>query len=335
MIIQENISLLNFNTFHIDATARYFAEYYSIDELNNILSSSWRKDLPLLCIGGGSNLLFTKDYEGVVLHSGMKNILVSGEDKSHIYLYADSGVIWDDFVAYCVDHNLYGAENLSLIPGEVGASAIQNIGAYGVEAKDIISKVHTIEINTGKIRTFDVIECAYGYRQSIFKKDLKDQYIITGVTFRLSKEPCFMLSYGNLNSMINDNEITLSNVRNTIIDIRRSKLPDPAVTGNAGSFFMNPFVSKEKYESLLKTYPDMPHYLVDEFNVKVPAGWLIERCGWKGKSLGQAAVHDKQALVLINKGAATAQEIISLAKQVCQDVHTKFGIEIHPEVIYI
>lgn len=335
MLIQENISLLQYNTFHIDASARYFVEYKSTEELTSFLASEISQKLPLLCIGGGSNLLFTKDFEGIVLHCGMKNIKVTGEDKHHVYLYADAGIIWDDFVAYCVDHNLYGSENLSLIPGEVGASAIQNIGAYGVEAKDIIHKVHTVEIATGHPRIFDVIECAYGYRQSIFKKQLRDQYIVTGVTYKLSKEPCFILSYGNLNNMLADEEVTLSNVRRTIIEIRQSKLPDPQIMGNAGSFFMNPFVTKDKYESLLKTYPDMPHYFVDEFTVKVPAGWLIERCGWKGKSIGQAAVHDKQALVLINKGGATAQEIITLAEHVCEDVYSAFGIDIHPEVIYI
>lgn len=335
MLIQENISLFNHNTFHIDASARYYVEYYSVEELTEFLCAPWRLNYPLFCIGSGSNLLFTRNYEGIILHSGMKSIRISEDKGNFADVYADAGVIWDDFVAYTVEHNLYGAENLSLIPGEVGASAIQNIGAYGIEAKDIIYKVHTIEIATGKKRDFDCIECAYGYRQSIFKNELKDQYIVTGVTYRLRKESGFVLSYGNLSNLLEGKDVTLKTVRNAIIEVRESKLPDPEVTGNAGSFFMNPFVPRNKYDALKMTYPDMPHYFVDEFTVKVPAGWLIEQCGWKGRSLGQAAVHDKQALVLINKGGANAQEIINLAQTICKDVKVKFDIDIRPEVIYI
>lgn len=335
MLIQENISILNHNTFHIDAHARYFVEYNSIEELQQFISSDLIRNYPMFCIGSGSNLLFTGDYNGILLHSGMTSIHVTCEKGNFVDVYADAGVVWDDFVAYSVDKGLFGAENLSLIPGEVGATAIQNIGAYGIEAKDIIHQVHVIEIATGRKRDFDCVECAYGYRQSIFKNELKDQYIITGVTYRLRKESEFVLSYGNLSHLLEGKDITLQTVRNTIIEVRESKLPDPKILGNAGSFFMNPFVSRDKYESLKQTYPDMPHYFVDEFTVKVPAGWLIEQCGWKGKGIGQAAVHDKQALVLVNKGGAKAEDIVRLATAVCADVKNKFDIEIRPEVIYI
>ena len=335
MLIQENISILNHNTFHIDARARYFVEYSNIEELQDFLASELTAKYPLFCIGSGSNLLFTGDYKGILLHSGMTSISITGENGNFVDVYADAGVVWDDFVAYSVAKGLYGAENLSLIPGEVGATAIQNIGAYGIEAKDIIHQVHAIEIATGRKRDFDRVECAYGYRQSIFKNELKDQYIVTGVTYRLRKESEFVLSYGNLSHLLEGRDITLQTVRDTIIEVRESKLPDPKILGNAGSFFMNPFVSREKYESLKQTFPDMPHYFVDEFTVKVPAGWLIEQCGWKGKGIGQAAVHDKQALVLVNKGGATAQDIVDLAKCICEDVKIKFDIIIRPEVIYI
>ncbi|MGL5771872.1 MAG: UDP-N-acetylmuramate dehydrogenase [Bacteroidales bacterium] len=335
MRIEENFSLLNYNTFHIDAQTRYFVEYDNEAELGAILSDTRFEGLPLFHIGGGSNLLFTKDYAGVILHSNMKAINLVREDEQHVYLYAESGVTWDDFVAYCVARTYYGAENLSLIPGEVGSSAIQNIGAYGIEAKDIIGQVHCIALADGKPHTFDQIECAYGYRQSKFKSEWKNKYIVTGVTFCLNKQENYTLSYGNLQELLKDKEINLELVRQTIIEVRESKLPDTKVLGNAGSYFMNPFVKKSEFDKLKEQYPNIPSYFVDEFTVKVPAGWLIEQCGWKGKSLGHAAVHDKQALVLVNKGGATAQEIVDLAANVVADVKAKFGIAIHPEVIYI
>lgn len=335
MRIEENFSLLSYNTFHIEAQTRYFAEYDNETELASILADKRFSELPKFHIGGGSNLLFTKDYEGVILHSNMKDISLIHEDDQYIYLYAQSGVIWDDFVAYCAEHSYYGAENLSLIPGEVGSSAIQNIGAYGIEAKDIIYQVHCIALEDGKKYTFDQIDCAYGYRQSKFKTDWKNKYIVTGVTFRLNKQESYTLSYGNLQELLKDEEINLSSVRRAIIEVRESKLPDTNKLGNAGSYFMNPFVEKSKFDALKSTYPNIPSYFVDEFTVKVPAGWLIEQCGWKGKSLGNAAIHDKQALVIINKGNATAKEIIELAITVARDVKNKFNIDIHPEVIYI
>ena len=243
-----------------------------------------------------------------------------------------AGEVWDDFVAWAVERGLGGVENLSLIPGEVGASAVQNIGAYGVEAKDVIALVEAIDLSNGQKRVFGTEECNYAYRQSIFKNALKGKYAITYVTYRLQKQPVLKLDYGNIRAVLGDNgQHTISDVRQAIIDIRNAKLPDPKVQGNAGSFFMNPVVSREKFLSIQKDYPQMPFYEV-EGGVKIPAGWMIDQCGWKGKSLGRAGVHDKQALVLVNLGGASSEEIITLCNTICKDVYDKFGIDIHPEV---
>ena len=247
-----------------------------------------------------------------------------------------AGEVWDDFVAWAVERGLGGVENLSLIPGEVGASAVQNIGAYGVEAKDVIAMVEAVDLQSGEKRIFAPQECDYSYRQSIFKKQLKGRYAITYVTYRLQKTPQLKLDYGNLRTVLTNqstvnSQLSIRQVRQAIIDIRNAKLPDPKVQGNAGSFFMNPVVSREKFLSLQKDYPQMPYYEV-EGGVKIPAGWMIDQCGWKGKALGRAGVHDKQALVLVNLGGATSDEIITLCNTICKDVKEKFGIDIHPEV---
>ena len=244
--------------------------------------------------------------------------------------------MWDDFVAWAVERGYGGVENLSLIPGEVGASAVQNIGAYGVEAKDVIAMLEAVDLQSGEKRIFAPQECDYSYRQSIFKKQLKGRYAITYVTYRLQKTPQLKLDYGNLRTVLTNqstvnSQLSIRQVRQAIIDIRNAKLPDPKVQGNAGSFFMNPVVSREKFLSLQKDYPQMPYYEV-EGGVKIPAGWMIDQCGWKGKSLGRAGVHDKQALVLVNLGGASSEEIITLCNTICKDVYDKFGIDIHPEV---
>lgn len=331
-----NFSLLKYNTFGMDVQAARFVEYESVEELKHILSSFAPEDL-FLQIGGGSNLLFTDNFPGTVLHSCIKGREVVEEDEESVYLRVGAGEVWDDFVAYCVENGWGGVENLSLIPGEVGASAVQNIGAYGVEAKDLITKVETIEIATCNERSFSVEECAYAYRKSIFKEEWKGQYIVTYVTYRLSKKPIFHLDYGNMKAELEKRggEVTLSTIRNVVIAIRQAKLPDPAIQGNAGSFFMNPVIDRSLYEGLLEEYPDMPHYDVDESHVKIPAAWMIDQCGWKGHSLGRAGVHDKQALVLVNRGGATGSEIIMLSQAVRQSVKDKFGIDIHPEVNFI
>jgi UDP-N-acetylmuramate dehydrogenase len=246
-----------------------------------------------------------------------------------------SGEVWDDVVAYCIAHGLYGMENLSLIPGDVGASAVQNIGAYGAEAKDLIVEVEAVEIASGRLVTFRGEDCGYGYRDSKFKHEWKNKYLITYVTYQLSTTFEPRLDYGNIRSELERKGITTptaQQLRDTIIEIRNAKLPDPKVMGNAGSFFMNPIVSREKYETLAVQYEGMPHYNIDADKVKIPAGWMIDQCGWKGKSLGRAGVHDKQALVLVNRGGATGAEIVALCETIRKDVKAKFDIDIHPEV---
>ena len=326
-------SLLSHNTFGMDVKAARFVEYKSEEELLGFLSSGeFRK--PYLHIGGGSNLLFLADYPGLILHSAIGGIEIVSETDEWVEVRVGAGVVWDDFVAYTVAHGWYGAENLSLIPGEVGASAVQNIGAYGMEAKDLIVSVETVEAMTGKKRCFSNAECRYAYRESIFKKELKGQYFVTYVTCRLGKLPVFHLDYGNVRAELEKEglEPTLANVRRVIISIRKNKLPDPEVTGNAGSFFMNPVISRSRFEALRAEYPDMPSYPLEGDRVKVPAGWLIDRCGWKGKALGPAAVHDRQALVLVNRGGATGRDVLRLADEVVRSVHDRFGITISPEV---
>ena len=324
-------SLLPYNTFGIDVSASRFLEYASVAELEEYIAQG-AVTTPFLHIGGGSNLLFTKDYDGLVLHSRIGGIEVTAEDSQAVSLRVGAGVVWDDFVACCVEHGWYGAENLSLIPGEVGASAVQNIGAYGVEVKDLITAVETVNIQ-GYERVYSVEECEYAYRNSIFKRPENKSVFVTYVRFRLSKEERYTLDYGTIRQELAKYPApTLPIVRKVIIEIRESKLPDPKVTGNAGSFFMNPIVAKEKLEALQRDYPRIPYYELPDGRVKIPAGWMIDQCGWKGKSLGPAAVHDKQALVLVNRGGAKGSDIIALSDAVRASVRDKFGIDIHPEV---
>jgi UDP-N-acetylmuramate dehydrogenase len=331
MIDQENYSLLRHNTFGIDAKCKRFIEYSSVEEAQQVAGMITGADRPLLILGGGSNLLLTGDYNGTVLHSGIRFL----EQTDECHVRCGSGFIWDDVVDYCVANNLYGAENLSIIPGEVGASAVQNIGAYGAEAKDLIECVEAVEIETGQICRFTNTECAYSYRQSKFKHAWKNRFLITAVTYKLSKTYNPKLDYGNIRVALAAKGIdnpTAMQLRETIIDIRNAKLPDPKVLGNAGSFFMNPVVSTHKYNQLAQQYVGMPHYTIDSEYEKIPAGWLIEQCGWKGKALGKAAVHNKQALVLVNCGGATGSEVVQLYKTIQHDVKQKFDIEIKPEV---
>ena len=336
----KDYSLLNHNTFGMDVKAKRYVEYDSEEELKNLIPTL---DGEVLHIGGGSNLLFKGNFEGTILHSAICGIeelstvnCQLSTVKGEVLVRVGAGEVWDDFVAWAVERGLGGVENLSLIPGEVGASAVQNIGAYGVEAKDVIALVEAVDLQSGEKRIFAPQECDYAYRQSIFKKQLKGRYAITYVTYRLQKTPQLKLDYGNLRTVLTNqstvnSQLSIRQVRQAIIDIRNAKLPDPKVQGNAGSFFMNPVVSREKFLSLQKDYPQMPYYEV-EGGVKIPAGWMIDQCGWKGKSLGRAGVHDKQALVLVNLGGATSEEIITLCNTICKDVYDKFGIDIHPEV---
>lgn len=332
----KNYSLLAQNTFGIEARCHRFLEYSSVEEAQQIVSSLTTEDEPLLILGGGSNLLLTGDYPGTVLHSAIKGIKVlSDKEPASVFLESGSGEVFDDVVAFAVENGYHGAENLSIIPGEVGASAVQNIGAYGVEAKDIIYKVEAVEIATGKLVVFDNADCEYSYRQSKFKHEWRDKYLVTHVIYRLSRTFVPDLDYGNIRSSLEKKGIaspTAQQLREVIIEIRNAKLPDPKVQGNAGSFFMNPIVGKAKYEELASQYPGMPHYTIDADHEKIPAGWMIDQCGWKGKSLGKAGVHDKQALVLVNRGGATGADIVRLCETIQKDVKEKFGIEIHPEV---
>lgn len=337
------------NTFGIDARCTRLLEFSSVDELRNHWQeiAEARRQGKLLIIGRGSNLLPTGDYDGLVVRSRIMGRTLIAPYKIEV----GSGETVDEIIAWSIAQGLYGMENLSLIPGEVGASAVQNIGAYGVEAKDFIVSLHALDIETGEIVGITNAECEYGYRQSRFKKDWKNRFVITDVTYQLSTTFTPHIDYGNIRKVleekgiscnVEDGQLSAQLLRDTIIDIRNAKLPDYEVEGNAGSFFMNPIVSKEKFEELIAKYPNMPYYPITtpasslgragEGAVKLPAGWLIDQCGWKGKTLGRAGVHDKQALVLVNKGGATGEEVVALCRQVQKDVLERFGVEIHPEV---
>lgn len=337
MNIYTDYSLKSRHTFGMDVQTALFIEYATKEELKEILQNQQLEEGRWLHIGGGSNLLFMGDYSGTILHSSIKGYEVLSEDAEEAVVRVGAGEVWDDFVAYTVAQGWYGAENLSWIPGEVGASAVQNIGAYGVEAKDLIVNVETIEVATGEERIFSNAECAYAYRESIFKLSLKGQYIVTHVSYRLKKTSSYHLDYGNVRAELAkaNFDLTLANVRQVIIDIRQAKLPDPNVQGNAGSFFMNPIVPRAHFEALQKDYPQIPHYEVDADRVKIPAAWMIDQCGWKGKRLGNAGVHDKQALVLVNCGGATGAEVVCLSEEIQQSVFKMFGIQIYPEVNFI
>lgn len=319
------------NTFGFNVEAALFVEYGSVEELEKLIAERCIAS-PFLHIGQGSNLLFSKNYEGTVLHSCIADVKVTAEDEEKVAVRVGAGVVWDDFVAYCVEQGWYGVENLSLIPGEVGASAVQNIGAYGVEVKDLISSVETINIH-GEKRVYQLDECEYAYRRSIFKKPEMKSVFVTYVNFILNKKEYYTLDYGTIRQELEKYPaVDLKTLRRVIIDIRESKLPDPKVLGNAGSFFMNPIVPRAQFEVLQCRYPSMPHYEVDADRVKIPAGWMIDQCGWKGKALGPAAVHDKQALVLVNLGGATGEDVIALSDAVRTSVREKFGVDICPEV---
>ena len=331
---ERNYSLKAHNTFGIDAKCSRFIEFEDEEEAIEVARILRESATPYIIIGGGSNLLLTKDFDGIVVRSGIKGYCFE-DDGSCERMTCGSGEVWDDMVATSIKAGYYGMENLSLIPGDVGASAVQNIGAYGVEASDLILCVWMIEISTGKPWMITNEDCEYGYRQSRFKQDWKNRFLITRVAYGLKRTFQPHLDYGNIRQELERRGIqepTAQQLRDVIIDIRNAKLPDPKIEGNAGSFFMNPIVTRQKYEKLAAQYPDMPHYKVDSRYEKIPAGWMIEQCGWKGKSLGRAGVHNKQALVLVNRGGATGAEIVALCDAIRKDVKTKFGIDIHPEV---
>lgn len=335
MNIETHKSLQSYNTFGIAITAEYFAEIKSIEEFRALIRDPAFQNEKKIILGGGSNILFTKDYNGLVIKNSIAGIELLKEDASYTWMKVAAGESWHSFVLYCVEHNLAGIENLSLIPGLVGAAPMQNIGAYGVEVKDTCESVEAVHIISGETKVFTNEECGFGYRESIFKHELKDQYLITGVIFKLHKIFKPLINYGDIKRTLEEmrvKEITIKAVSDAVIKIRTSKLPDPKLIGNAGSFFKNPVISKKLFKTLISKYPLIPSYPQKGGEMKIPAGWLIEQCGWKGKIVGHTGAHKSQALVLVNYGGAKGDEVYQLALEIQRSVKERFGIEILPEV---
>lgn len=330
MEIRQNISLKPYNTFGIQANAKRFISVNSVIALKEIIASE--KDIFLL--GGGSNILLTGDVEKLVIYLNTKGIIVNDFDVDTVLITAEAGENWHEFVLWCVSQNYGGLENLALIPGNVGTSPIQNIGAYGVEIKDVFQQLEAVEILTGKSEIFTNADCNFGYRNSVFKNELKGKYIITNVTFKLSKKNHQInISYAALSALLADKENpSIKEIADAVIAIRQSKLPDPKEIGNSGSFFKNPTIEAHSFQLLQKKYPEIPHYVISENEIKIPAGWLIEQCGFKGKRFGDAGIHEKQALVLVNYNNASGKEIYELAKKIQQKVQEIFKISLEIEV---
>lgn len=334
MLIQENISLLPYNTFRIDVNAKYFAEVVSIDDLKELVSSEIFKNNKRFVLGGGSNLLLTQNFEGLVIRLGIKGIKVC-EEESDVYVEAGAAEVWNDFVQYTVNKGYAGLENLTLIPGTVGASPIQNIGAYGVEMKDSCFSVEAFHIDSGRIVKFSKEDCKFGYRESVFKNELKGQYIITSVVFKLSKIPNLKLHYGAIEEELRKRNIvnpSIRNVADVVAEIRVSKLPDPSTIGNSGSFFKNPVIDPSLFSDLNKKFPEMVHYPTNDGKIKLAAGWLIEQCGWKGKQIGEVGTWKNQALVIVNHGKATGKEVYDFSELIINSVFERFGVSLEREV---
>ncbi|MFZ5971845.1 MAG: UDP-N-acetylmuramate dehydrogenase [Bacteroidota bacterium] len=334
--ISERVSLKAFNTFGIDVYADFFCTVRSVQEFVALIQTVTYRQQRSLILGGGSNVLFLDDFKGLVIKNEIKGIEILHETDDYIFVRVGAGEVWHEFVMYCMQHNWGGIENLSLIPGTVGAAPMQNIGAYGVEVKDVIDNVDAVDVRTGEVRTFSNAECQFGYRESVFKGTLKEKFFISSVTLRLRKKNHQLhTSYGAIREVLASKKIsspTIQNISEAVIEIRSGKLPDPTKVGNAGSFFKNPVVTPDQFNELKKTYPTIPGYVSENQEVKVPAGWLIEQCGWKGKRKGDAGVHTHQALVLVNHGSAKGAEIFSLANEVKKSVKMKFNIELSTEV---
>ena len=329
----QNTSLKAYNTFGIDVAAEHLVSIESTSELVKTLAEINQKEL--LILGGGSNVLFMNDIKGTVLLNKLEGISVVDENEGHVWVKAGGGVNWHEFVLHCIHQNWAGIENLSLIPGSVGAAPMQNIGAYGVEIKNVFHELEAVEISSGKIKTFSNKECQFGYRESVFKRALKGQYLISSVIFKLDKKPTFKTSYGAITNELENmkvTELSIQAISNAVINIRQSKLPDPKVTGNAGSFFKNPVVPISLAENIKKEYPEAAAYPLDDNSMKLAAGWLIDKAGWKGKTYGNYGVHPKQALVLVNYGGATGQNIYDLSTEILTDIKSKFGVELEREV---
>ena len=334
MPYQHNISLQPYNTFGIEATAKSFAAFSSVEELKELLQQK-EKDTSLLILGGGSNLLFTNHFDGVVLKNELQGIQLIREDDNHYYVQAAAGENWHQLVMYCVANNYAGMENLSLIPGSVGASPIQNIGAYGVELRDVFYELQAYDLHTGDVVTFIKEDCGFGYRESVFKEKYKGRFIILNVTFQLNKHPSFHTEYGAIQGELDRmrvSQLSIAAISQAVINIRRSKLPDPTKIGNAGSFFKNPTIANDQYFELKREHPNIAGFATGDNQTKLAAGWLIEQCGWKGYRDGDAGCYDKQALVLVNYGKASGQGIYSLSQKIIDSVQQKFGVALEREV---
>jgi len=335
MNILENVSLRNYNTFGIDVKAKAVAEIFSENDLKETLELSEFKDSRKLVIGGGSNILLTKNFDGLVIKNSIPGINIIDEDNLTVLIEAGAGVIWHDLVQYCVNKNFGGIENLALIPGTAGAAPIQNIGAYGQEIKDIFFSLKGVSVHDLKSKSYNNMECKFSYRDSIFKNELKEKFIITYTTLRLEKNPVVSLNYASINEeleKLNIKHATIKDVSDVICDIRRKKLPNPAVLGNAGSFFKNPEINAYQLDELKKNYPGIAWYKMDNGQIKLAAAWLIEKCGWKGKHIGNVGSHLTQPLVLVNYGGASGEEVLGLAKDIKDSVYERFGITLHEEV---
>lgn len=337
MYVQENKSLRKLNTFSIEAKAQFYTEIESVEALLEIIQASEWKTVPKFILGGGSNILLIHDIPGLVIHNRIKGIKVLDENEDHIWLHVGGGEIWHEFVLYCVEHQLAGVENMSLIPGTIGAAPMQNIGAYGVEVREVIESVEAIYLDSGEKKVFANEACQFGYRDSIFKHDLKGKIMITGVVFKLNKKPVFRTDYGDISRTLTEMNLPVSikNISDAVINIRKSKLPDPLEIGNAGSFFKNPEITQSAFESLKSKYPVLHGYPTTSDLVKVPAGWLIEQAGWKGYQEGEVGVHNRQALVLVNYANGTGSEVEALARKIQKSVLDQFGIELSMEVNFI
>lgn len=334
---EKDFSLKKYNTFGLDIRSRYYFEFTEEEDLPKFLHTfEFWKQLPLLFLGGGSNLLFKNDFNGLVIQSGIPGIRLLREDRNHVWLETGAGENWDNFVSYCVTCAYGGIENLSLIPGNTGAAPVQNIGAYGVEVSDFIESVKGFDLMTFQFRQIPAVECKFGYRDSVFKGELKGRFIVTSVIFKLDKFPEFKLGYGELKAEVEKlgNE-SLYHLREAVIRVRRRKLPDPAILGNAGSFFKNPVVMNDKAMEIRSAFPDVPVYQAGEGRVKLSAGWLIEQSGWKGYREGDAGVHERQALVLVNYGKATGEQLTVLAQKIRKSVMDRFCVELEPEVLVV
>jgi UDP-N-acetylmuramate dehydrogenase len=332
--LRENYSLKNHNSFGIDAKAMYFAETDDETDLIRFIQHNPLRDLPLMVLGSGSNILFISDYRGMIIHPLMKGFEVIFENKEYITVRAGAGELWDSFVEWAVRNNYGGVENLSLIPGTVGASPVQNIGAYGSVVAEVIEQVESIDTRTGRKRTFSRQDCRFGYRTSIFKTDLNPAVIITHVVFQLSRDPVLKTEYGSVNERLAKyGERTISTIRKAIIEIRSEKLPDPKTMGNAGSFFKNPVLNEDEFQSFIQHHPDAPSYPDETKGFhKIPAAWLIEQCGWKGRRMGDAGTYNLQPLVLVNYGNATGKEIFEISEKIREEVLKSFHINLEREV---